>query len=72
MSLHYTVGLLYLQSNEYAWKVSIEEIRERGFNLDIKNPNDTIDDKLPASTEVLIQLKESISKINNLLTEIEK
>lgn len=60
------------EENKYAWKVSIEEIRERGFNLDIKNPNDTIDDKLPASTEVLIQLKESISKINNLLTEIEK
>ena len=60
------------EENKYAWKVSIEEIRERGFNLDIKNPNDIIDDKLPASTEVLKQLKESISKINNLLTEIEK
>ena len=25
--------------NEFAWKVGIEEIRERNFNLDIPNPN---------------------------------
>ena len=25
--------------NDQAWKVSIDEIRERGFNLDISNPN---------------------------------
>ena len=27
------------KESEQAWKVSIDEIRERGFNLDIKNPN---------------------------------
>ena len=25
--------------NEFAWRVTVEEIRERGFNLDIANPN---------------------------------
>ena len=25
--------------NEYAWRVSIEEIKARNYNLDIKNPN---------------------------------
>lgn len=25
--------------NEFAWKVSVEEIKERNFNLDIKNPH---------------------------------
>ena len=25
--------------NEFAWKVTLDEIRERGFNLDIVNPN---------------------------------
>jgi type I restriction enzyme M protein len=25
--------------NEFAWKVTLDEIRERGFNLDIDNPN---------------------------------
>jgi type I restriction enzyme M protein len=27
------------QETSFAWKVSIEQIRERGFNLDIANPN---------------------------------
>ena len=27
------------KENEFAWKVSIEEIRKRDFDLDIKNPN---------------------------------
>ena len=30
--------------NERAWKVSIDAIRERGFNLDIKNPHVVEDD----------------------------
>ena len=25
--------------NEYAWKVSAEEIKQRNYNLDIKNPH---------------------------------
>ncbi len=25
--------------NEFAWKVSVKEIKEKGYNLDIKNPN---------------------------------
>lgn len=32
------------EETDVAWKVSIEEIRERGFNLDIKNPNVVEDD----------------------------
>jgi type I restriction enzyme M protein len=27
------------KETQFAWKVSIEQIRERGFNLDIANPN---------------------------------
>ena len=30
--------------NEFAWKVTLDEIRERGFNLDIANPNAPGDD----------------------------
>ena len=32
------------EENEQAWKVSIDTIRERGFNLDIKNPHVVDDD----------------------------
>jgi len=27
------------EENEFAWKVSVEEIKDGGYNLDIKNPN---------------------------------
>lgn len=30
--------------NEQAWKVSVEQIKANGYNLDIKNPNTVIDD----------------------------
>ncbi len=32
------------QETERAWKVSIEDIKARGYNLDIKNPHDVPDD----------------------------
>lgn len=32
------------KETEFAWKVPIKEIRERGFNLDIANPNAPTDD----------------------------
>ena len=32
------------QESEQAWKVSIEQIRANGYNLDIKNPNTVADD----------------------------
>jgi type I restriction enzyme M protein len=38
---------------EYAWKVSVEEIRARNFNLDIKNPN-TLD---PTHTDPALLLE---------------
>jgi len=30
--------------SEQAWKVSVEQIRANGYNLDIKNPNTVADD----------------------------
>jgi type I restriction enzyme M protein len=32
------------QESEQAWKVSVEQIRANGYNLDIKNPNTVADD----------------------------
>ena len=31
-------------ANEVAWKVSIEEVKARGYNLDFKNPHTVADD----------------------------
>ncbi len=57
------------KETEFAWKVSIDEIRERNFNLDIKNPN-TPDDG-PGDSDVLLKefkaLSEEVAKIQNKL-----
>ena len=29
----------YRKANKYSWQVSIEEVKENGYNLDIKNPH---------------------------------
>ena len=32
------------KENDQAWKVSVEDIKARGYNLDIKNPHSTADE----------------------------
>jgi type I restriction enzyme M protein len=44
------------QENEQAWRVSIDTIRERGFNLDIKNPH-TVAEELGDPAELLVELQ---------------
>ena len=60
---------------KYAWKVDAKEIKDRGYNLDIKNPHEESDDldspdiilkKYNASTEKVSSIQE---KIINVLTE---
>ncbi|PNU18923.1 DNA methyltransferase [Geothermobacter hydrogeniphilus] len=44
------------EESEQAWKVSIEQIKEGGYNLDIKNPN-TVEDDLGDPEELLAEYK---------------
>lgn len=63
------------QYSRYAWKVSAEEIKSRGYNLDIKNPHQEADDL--ASPEVILEKYRNTEKeigriqaeIVNVLTE---
>lgn len=41
------------EENDRAWKVSIDEIKERNYNLDIKNPRKPVDQI--ESPEVLLE-----------------
>ena len=43
------------KENEYAWKVSIEEIKSRNYNLDIKNPNNQSDNDVNKSPKEIIE-----------------
>ena len=50
--------------NEFAWKVTAKEIREKGYNLDVKNPN--VEDNHHGDPEKLLL------RYNKLMKEIEQ
>jgi len=60
------------KENEFAWKVSIDEIKERNFNLDIKNAHVTETEKVFTTEELLVKIDTSFQKSVNLLSEIKK
>lgn len=59
------------EENEYAWKVSSEEIKKRNYNLDIKNPHQEVDD-LASPEELLENYRETEIKIFSIQDEIVK
>lgn len=58
--------------NEFAWKISIEDIKNRNYNLDIKNPSSTFNEESRSITEIISSLKASQAKVSNILHEMEK
>ena len=58
--------------NEFAWKTSINEIKERDFNLDIKNPHISEIEKQYSTEELLIKMDTSLKKSATLLAKIQK
>lgn len=59
------------EENEYAWKISVEEIKNRNYNLDFKNPNkeeeDLGDPKM--LLEKYHEAKAEVSKLQESLIE---
>lgn len=45
-----------------AWRVSVDEIRRRGYNLDIKNPN-TVEDDYRDPDELLAEYREVLAEV---------
>jgi type I restriction enzyme M protein len=58
------------QTNEHAWKVSIDDISANGYNLDIKNPHAPEVEKSYSSDELLEMLHKSFEKSNDLIKEL--
>ncbi len=50
------------EENEFAWRVSIDVIKERGYNLDVKNPN-TVDAGPGDPAELLEQLADALAAV---------
>lgn len=57
------------EENERAWKVSIDTVKERGFNLDIKNPHVVEDDWGDPET-LLNDLTKSEASVESLRAEL--
>jgi type I restriction enzyme M protein len=56
--------------SEVCWKVHIETIKQRGYDLDIKNPNKTEEEHEFTSQEIIGLLEKSLTKSHNLLEQM--
>ena len=58
------------QESEQAWKVPIQTIIDRNYDLDIKNPTAKVEEETLSSTEILERLRDSFSRSTSLLEEL--
>lgn len=58
------------EQNQFAWKVSVNEIKERNYNLDIKNPRRIEEEKIYTSEELIEKISVSFEKSNGILEKI--
>ncbi|GAC1593065.1 MAG: type I restriction-modification system subunit M [Ginsengibacter sp.] len=58
------------EENQYAWKVSVEELKKRNYNFDVKNPHATEEEHQYTSNELIDLLGQSFQKSNTLLEKI--
>ncbi len=58
--------------SEYAWRVSIDTIRERGFDLDIKNPNRPVEEVAYDRDAIIQKLEQNQAAISGILTELKQ
>lgn len=55
---------------EVSWKVSIDTIKERGFDLDIKNPNKVVEEIAYDRKAIIAKLENNQAKITEILNEL--
>ena len=60
------------KESEQVWKISIKEIKERYWDLDIKNPNKQENNIKHTSTELIDMLQDSFTKNSLLLKQIKE
>jgi type I restriction enzyme M protein len=58
------------EENEFAHKVSIEQIQERNYNLDFKNPNGPVTEEQLSSKELKEKILESENQIQSIIKEL--
>ena len=60
------------EESEVCWKVSIDTIIERGYDLDIKNPNKKIVEVNYNRADIISKIKANQNSINQLIQELEQ
>lgn len=60
------------EAGDLAWKVSIDTIKERGWDLDIKNPNKEEEEIEHSTKELITMLEDSIAKSSELINQIKE
>jgi type I restriction enzyme M protein len=56
--------------SEMSWKVSINTIKERGFDLDIKNPNKVVEEVVYDRKAIINRIEKNQFKISEILEEL--
>ncbi len=56
--------------SEVSWKVSIDTIIERGYDLDIKNPNAVQEENEETSNEILSRIDTEQNKIHSIVGKL--
>lgn len=56
--------------SEVSWKVSIDTIIERGYDLDIKNPNAVVEENEETSNEILSRIDIEQNKIHEIVNKL--
>ena len=60
------------KESDIAWKVSIDEIEKRNYDLDIKNPTKQEEEIIYSSAELMQMLETSFAKSNDLLKKLKE
>lgn len=58
--------------HEFAYKVSINSIIEKGYDLDVKNPNKVVEEVSYDRKEIIETIKNNQNRIIQLITELEQ
>ena len=59
------------EENEVAWKVKVGDLK-KGFDLDVKNPRSTIDERELSVPECLTAFRKSLERVSKALADVEK
>lgn len=60
------------KESDICWKVDIQTIKDRGYDLDIKNPTQQTEEKEYSTTQLLSMLDNSFVKSNTLLNQLKE